>query len=49
MKGYRTYILGAAIFIIGGLQALGVDIPHAPEVITMLVGAGAWTMRSAIK
>ncbi len=48
LKGYRTYLLGALIFIIGGLQALGFNVPHATDLITMLIGAGAWTMRAAL-
>ncbi len=27
LEGKRTYIVGAVTFVIGGLQALGVDIP----------------------
>lgn len=48
MKGYRTYMLSALVFVLGGVKALGLyDVPN--EVFVMLVGAGAWTMRAAIK
>lgn len=49
MKGYRTYILAVALFVLGGLQALGVEVPHAQEIMVMLGGAGAWTMRAALE
>ena len=48
IKGYRTYILAVAIFVLGGLQALGVEVPHANEIMVMLGGMGAWTMRAAV-
>lgn len=45
LKGYRTYLLAALVFVLGGAKALGFDVPN--EVFIMLAGAGAWTLRAA--
>ena len=46
-KGKRTYLLGGIVFVLGGLEALGFDVPN--EVFIMLAGAGAWTLRAAVQ
>ena len=45
-KGKKTYFIGAAIFILGGFQALGFNIP--PEIFVFLGGAGLTTLRAGI-
>lgn len=47
LKGYRTYLIGAVIFVLGGLQALGYSIPA--EVYTLLSGLGIITLRAGVK
>ncbi len=48
LTGYRTYLVGAVIFVLGGLKALGVfDTPDS--VLIMLGAIGGITMRSAVK
>lgn len=47
IDGKKTYIIGAIMFLRGGLAALGI---HWPEwVDSMLVGAGLVSIRSAMK
>ena len=46
MKGYKTYLLTTALFVLGGLSALGLDVPK--EVFIMLGAAGAFSLRAAI-
>lgn len=47
LKGKRTYLLAVLTFVLGGLKALGLDVPN--EVFIMLAGAGAWTLRAAVQ
>jgi hypothetical protein len=46
LSGKKSYIIGAIIFTLGGLQALGVPIPV--EVYTMLGGLLGVTLRQGI-
>ena len=47
LQGYRTYIIAAIVFVLGGLQALGFPIP--PEVFALLGGAGLATLRASVQ
>ena len=50
LKGYRSYIVGALIFLLGGFKALGwVDEDFYQSALAILLGAGAWSIRAAIK
>lgn len=46
LEGKRTYIVGAVTFVIGGLQALGVDIPV--WVYPMLGSLGLAALRAGV-
>ena len=46
LDGKKTYIVSAIIFILGGVQALGYEVPT--EVYTILGGLLGVTLRSAI-
>jgi len=46
LSGKKTYIIGTLVFILGGLQALGYDVPS--DVFSFLGGLGLITLRSAI-
>lgn len=45
LKGKKTYIVGLALFIVGGLKALGYDIPD--EVLIFLNGGGLIALRAS--
>jgi hypothetical protein len=48
LQGKRTYIIGAIIFILGGLDAIGyADI--ADQIYTLLGGLGLITLRASVK
>jgi hypothetical protein len=49
LKGKKTYLVGGAIFVVGGLMAVKV-IPHdlGVQIITLLSGLGAMALRSAV-
>jgi len=53
LKGYKTYIVGAVVAIIGAIEALsgaGIIAWTIPAwVLTILAGAGLITLRSGIK
>ncbi len=53
LKGYKTYVIGAVVAIIGGIEALnaaGIIAWTIPAtVITILAGLGLITLRSGIK
>lgn len=46
MQGKKTYLISAVIFVLGGLNALGVEVPV--EVITMLGGLLGASLRAGI-
>lgn len=46
LSGKKTYIIGAIIFVIGGLQALGIQIPA--DVLTLLGSLGLLSLRASI-
>jgi hypothetical protein len=46
LKGKKTYIVAVVTFILGGLTAIGIEIP--PMVYVLLAGIGITTVRSAI-
>lgn len=46
LQGKKTYLIAAAAFIIGGLQALGVDIPA--WIYTMLGSLGLGALRAGV-
>ena len=46
LSGKKTYLIGAIVFVIGGLEALGVKIP--PELLTLLGGLGLLSLRAAV-
>ena len=46
LKGKKTYLIIATGFIVGGLQAVGVDIP--PYVYGILGGLGLWTFKAGV-
>ena len=49
LKGYRTYIIAAALFVLGGLRALGyVDEATYQTAFSLLVPAGLATLRAGI-
>ncbi len=41
LKGKKTYFIVAATFVVGGLQACGVEIPGWVYVLLAAVGGGA--------
>ena len=41
LKGKKTYFVMAATFIVGGLQACGVDVPEWVYILLAAAGAGA--------
>ena len=47
LKGKKTYIVFAALFIIGGLQANGIEIPQWVYSILAALGLGA--LRAGVK
>lgn len=50
LKGYKTYIIGALVFVVGGLMALGIIPKDLGEmIIVFLAGLGAMAMRAGIK
>lgn len=46
LKGKKTYIVGTVVFILGGLQAIGVEVPA--EAFTLLGALGLWTLRAGV-
>ncbi|MCC3246160.1 hypothetical protein LG047_12655 [Methylocystis sp. WRRC1] len=46
LDGKKTYLVMLATFVVGGLQALGYEVPS--WVMTMIAGAGVGAARSAI-
>jgi len=46
LQGKRTYIVAAAAFIMGGLQACGV--PVAPWIYPLLAAAGLGGLRAGV-
>ena len=46
LEGKKTYITMAALFIIGGLQANGVDVPDWTYAILGAIGLGS--LRAAV-
>ena len=46
LKGKKTYIVVAAVFIVGGLHACGVEIPQ--WIYAMLAAAGAGALRAGM-
>ena len=46
LQGKKTYIVAGITFILGGLTAIGVEIPS--EVIWLLGAAGLGSVRDAI-
>ena len=46
LDGKKTYLVMAGIFVAGGLQALGYELPQ--WVWTVLGGAGTGALRAAI-
>lgn len=46
LYGKKTYIIGAVVFILGGLSALGIQIPT--EVYALLGGLGLTTLRAGV-
>ena len=49
MSGYKTYIIGILVFIVGGVMALGIIPKDLGEmIIVFLAGLGAMAMRAAI-
>lgn len=46
LKGKKTYIIGAIIFVLGGFQALGYKIPA--EVFTFLGSLGLVSLRAGM-
>lgn len=50
LKGKKTYIVAAVVFILGGLTALGViDKDLAEKLAIILTGTGLATLRASIK
>ena len=47
ISGKKTYIVGFLVFTLGGLSALGVEIPS--EAYVLLAGLGVMTGREAIE
>ena len=48
LKGYKTYLCSAVIFVVGGLLALGVISQETATVLTTLFGgAGLAALRAA--
>lgn len=46
LDGKKAYLVSAVIFIVGGLKALGYEIPE--EVVVMLLGALGASLRAGI-
>ena len=46
-KGKKTYLVVAATFLVGGLQACGVEIPE--WVYVLLAAAGGASLRAGVK
>ena len=50
LRGYKTYIIGALVFIVGGLMALRIVPKEMGEsIIAFLIGLGMMAMRAGIK
>ena len=47
LDGKKTYLIGATIFVLGGLRALGYEIPN--EVVEMLFAIMGITIRLGIE
>lgn len=49
LSGKKSYIIGAAVFVLAGLQAIGkIDEATAQKVMRVLEGAFAFSLRAAI-
>lgn len=49
LQGYRSYLISAAIFVVGGLFALGkISQADLLTLLAMLNGAGVAALRSGI-
>ena len=46
LDGRKSYLVSGIIFIVGGLKALGYEIPD--EVVVMLLGVLGGTLRAGI-
>jgi len=46
LAGKKSYLISAVIFVLGGLQSLGVDVPT--EVYTMLGGLLGGSLRAGL-
>lgn len=46
LKGKKTYMVVAVTFVLGGLQACGVDVPEAVYVLLGALGLG--TLRAGV-
>lgn len=50
LKGYKTYIIGALIFIVGGLMAVHIIPKDLGELIIIFLGGlGGIALRAGIK
>lgn len=47
LKGYRTYLIGAVLVVLAGLNAIGFDISQ--DLLWALAGLGGITLRAAVK
>lgn len=47
LQGKKSYLVALAIFVVGGLEALG--YPVADGVFAILTGLGLYSLRDAIK
>lgn len=50
LSGWKTYIVGVALFVLGGLYGIGVvDRQFFEMGVVLLAGLGTVSMRTAIK